>query len=324
MTSEHATDGSIAHASIGSGPLRVLLVEDDEVDRIAIRRTFRRHGGAVRLVEVGAAVEMRVALASTQFDCALLDQGLPDGNGLDLIREIATVTNQNTAVVVLTGVDDEARALRALSEGADDYLVKSRMDDYTLLRSVRYATERKRSEGLRAQVVHMDRLAAIGRLAAGVAHEIATPLNCIIGNLSALPSDPDQLSRFLALGSAAHREVAGLSEAMKDSLTAAEQVAGIVNDLRLLAHADDRPVAQLSIEKTLDRAISIASIQIRARATLAKEYGAAPPVRANPQRLIQIFINLLDGRSGRYLKKPVTAAVLREHINRIARVRQPT
>jgi signal transduction histidine kinase len=280
------------HPLSESGPIHILVVEDDAVDRIAIRRTLRRYGEGVHLQEAGGTVEARVALAAGRFDCALLDQQLPDGDGMDLVREIASC-KYKTAVVILTGVDDEAAALRALSEGADDYLVKGRIDDYALLRSVRYATERRRSETLRAQLRHMDRLAALGTLAAGVAHEINNPLACIIGNLSAIGSTPEKLSAFLGTGPDQLSNLIDLGQMMDDCLTAAQRVAAIVKDLRNLARSDDHPLTRVSLETMLDSAANIAATQVRPRAELVKAYGQSPSISANAQGLVQVFVNLI-------------------------------
>jgi len=290
----HETSRKLVDGGAGTpSPLSILIVEDDEVDRLAIRRTLKKYQGAIRFREAGGASEARRALAAESFDCALLDQRLPDGEGMDLIREILSASRQRTAIVILTGVDDEARALRALSEGADDYLVKGQIDDYALLRSVRYATERRRSESLRAQIWHMDRMAALGRLAAGVAHEINNPLTCIIGNLDTVERRPEELARALDAGPAGRTKVAELATLLDECLIAAEQAAAIVRDLRTLSRADDRPLAPVSLAEALDSAVNMSAIQIRHRAKLVKAYGDTAPVLANAQRLIQVFVNLL-------------------------------
>ncbi len=277
----------------GSEVLRILLVEDDEVDRMMIRRVLKRCQETVRVCEVGSVSEARAALAAGLFDCALLDRSLPDGEGLDLIREIEVMSKQRTAVVMLTGIDDEEGALRALSEGADDYLVKGHIDDFAILRSVRYAMQRRRVDDLRAQIQHMDRLAGLGRLAAGAAHEINNPLTCIIANLSWLnrqPAPPAIPAGSASGGCAADSDVRAI---IGDCLTAAEQVASVVRDLGTLSRGEDRELIPLSLERVVSSAINVAGIQLRDRARLVKAFGQTPPVFGSAQRLIQVFVNLI-------------------------------
>ena len=96
-------------------------------------RSSERLGEALRL------------LSEAHFDVVLLDLGLPDSQGLDTLRRLRD-RNPKVAVVVLTGRDDEELALRALQEGAEDYLVKGEADAGQLRRSIRYAVERGKSE----------------------------------------------------------------------------------------------------------------------------------------------------------------------------------
>jgi len=93
-------------------------------------------------------------LAHHPVGCVLLDLGLPDADGLVALRRLRRLAPE-VPVVVLTGRDDEATALRAVQEGAQDYLIKSRSDATLISRTVRYAMERKQSElDLAHQAMH--------------------------------------------------------------------------------------------------------------------------------------------------------------------------
>jgi len=285
--------GGAEAAPGGSEVLRILLIEDDEVDRMAIRRILTRYQDTVRVREVEGVSEARAALAADSFDCALLDRRLPDGEGMELIRDIEATSKQKTAVVMLTGIEDEAAALHALSEGADDYLVKGNMDDFAILRAVRYAMQRRRVDDLRAQIRHMDRLAGLGRLAAGAAHEINNPLTCIIANLSWLNNQPEFLNAAAETEAAGRLSKTDLRAMIADCLTAAEQVAGVVRDLGTLSRGEDRELTPLSLERVVSSAINVTGIQLRERARLVKAFSQTPPVLGSAQRLIQVFVNLL-------------------------------
>jgi serine phosphatase RsbU (regulator of sigma subunit) len=124
--------------------LRVLLVEDDEGDALLVEELLAVWGGSVRLTHARSLAEAE-ALPLAQFDCALLDLNLPDATGLDGLRRLRAATNA-PPILVLTGFDDEHRGVDAVGAGAHDYLLKGQVDGNLLMRSIRYAVERRRSE----------------------------------------------------------------------------------------------------------------------------------------------------------------------------------
>lgn len=127
-----------------SPPVRVLLVEDDEGDAFLVQELLADSPVPIKL-ERARSLSHALAALPTGFDCALIDLGLPDATGLDALRGMLTGAN-DIAVVVLTGLDDEHLGTEAVAAGAQDYLLKGTVDASVLLRSIRYAVERKRSE----------------------------------------------------------------------------------------------------------------------------------------------------------------------------------
>ena len=107
-------------------------------------------------------------------DVVLLDLSLPDAEGIDSIRGVQNRL-PGVPIVVLTADADEQQAVQMVRGGAQDYLVKGRFNVDTLVRAMRYAIERVQSEHLKRQLLQADRLAAVGRPAAGVTHEISNP-----------------------------------------------------------------------------------------------------------------------------------------------------
>ena len=117
--------------------LAVLLVDDDEVDRSAVRRALRRGGVDARITEATDFTSARTTLlGSGEFDVVLLDFGLPGGDGLELLRE-ARGNGLDTPVIVLTGQGDEALAVQLMKAGASDYLPKGLLTTERLAQSVR-------------------------------------------------------------------------------------------------------------------------------------------------------------------------------------------
>jgi diguanylate cyclase (GGDEF)-like protein/PAS domain S-box-containing protein len=124
----------------------LLLVEDNPGDVRLLREMFSEQGlHNTELTHVERMSDAEHRLASGQFDIILLDLGLPDEQGLGAVRR-AHVAAPRTPLVVLTGMDDESLATQALQEGAQDYLIKGKLDARGLLRALRYAVERKNAE----------------------------------------------------------------------------------------------------------------------------------------------------------------------------------
>jgi serine phosphatase RsbU (regulator of sigma subunit) len=119
-------------------------VEDDEGDALLVEELLAVWGDAVRLERARSLAEA-TARPLTQVDCALLDLNLPDADGLDALRGLRAAADA-PAILVLTGFDNERRGVEAVGAGAQDYLVKGQVDGNLLMRSIRYAVERRRSE----------------------------------------------------------------------------------------------------------------------------------------------------------------------------------
>ena len=123
--------------------MRVLLVEDNDDDALLIRESLS--GTAL---EIDRAERLSTALAQLtlgKFDAVLLDLSLPDAWGLETIRRLRREAAA-VPIVVLTGLNDEEIAMRAVEEGAQDYLFKGQADGHLLARSLRYAIQRHRAE----------------------------------------------------------------------------------------------------------------------------------------------------------------------------------
>ena len=147
MTRPELTVRPLSRPDPGSGAagqrLRVLLIEDDPADAFLVGELLEEAEAPVVLKTAGS---MREAVAELdQVDCVLLDLGLPDASGLDGLRQLLRA-GTGVAVCVLTGLADEHLGMAAVAEGAQDYLVKGRVDGILLSRAIRYAVERRRAD----------------------------------------------------------------------------------------------------------------------------------------------------------------------------------
>jgi len=176
-------------------------------------------------------------------------------------------------------------------------------------------TERK---ALQDQLVVAGRLAALGTLARGVAHEINNPLAYVLSSLSFATTELARLAAAREPGAA----LAEVISALKEARAGADQVRYIVSDLQAFSNSRDR-LAAVDLERALDLAVNIASSQVRYRARLVKDYSGIPQVEANEARLGQVFLNLLVNAAqsipeGRPSENEIRVVARREGADRVA------
>jgi signal transduction histidine kinase len=156
--------------------IRALLVEDNPGDARLIREMLRTAGAGHATVELEYADRLASGLehlANAGADVVLLDLSLPDSSGFDTFLQVHAAA-PSIPIVVLSGLDDEGLAVRAVQEGAQDYLVKGQVDGGTILRAVRYAIERQRLEAARQDLERQR-----DEFFASVSHDLRTPVAAI-------------------------------------------------------------------------------------------------------------------------------------------------
>jgi PAS domain S-box-containing protein len=141
---------------------------------------------------------------------------------------------------------------------------------------------------IQTQLARAERLASVGLLAAGVAHEINNPLSFVIGNLELLAAQIAQ-----RLGAAPDESIATVVGMVRDARQGAERVRTIVRDLKTFSRVREQHVDPLDVRGPLQASISMAHNEIRHRAQLRVDLAPVPPVLADEGRLAQVFLNLL-------------------------------
>jgi two-component system, LuxR family, sensor kinase FixL len=144
---------------------RILLVEDNAADAVLLRAALDGSPlGPFSVTHVKRLQDAVGELRERRFDAVLLDLGLPDSQGLGTLGRLNEHNPHGAPVVVMTGLADEATGMRALREGAQDYLVKGDAAGPSTTRAIRYAVERKRVEReLVAWARQQERVAALWR-----------------------------------------------------------------------------------------------------------------------------------------------------------------
>src|SRR2546428_1507948 len=124
----------------------VLLVEDNRGDaRLVQELLAEAESGRFEVSHVERLAEARQQLMETGAGCVLLDLSLPDASRLEALMELRAAA-PDVPIVILSGLQDELLAVKAVQEGAQDYLIKGRVDGQAIGRSITYAVERKAQE----------------------------------------------------------------------------------------------------------------------------------------------------------------------------------
>ena len=264
----------------------VLLIEDNPGDADLVR---------LRLVDCKPTVEVKcvkrlsdglASLSEKTPELILLDLNLPDSQGAETFRRVLEKA-PDVPVVILSGHDDEALAVKALHQGAQDYLVKGALTGGELDRAMRYAIERQAL--LRSlEMSRKQQLEFKNQFLSHVSHELRTPLTCIHQYVTILM---DGLAGDMNQEQRAH---------MQTILKSVNQLGAMVHDLLEATRAE---AGKIRIER---RCVSIGEV-IRLAVTMMRtvardkrvglEVGVdqtIPFVHGDPDRILEILINLID------------------------------
>jgi two-component system, NtrC family, sensor kinase len=312
---------------------RILIVDDS----VVVRRSFSKIlASGYSCVEAESATEALTCLREAPFDLVITDIMMPGLSGIELLRKVIE-TYPETAVLVVSGVDRPQRALDAVRLGAFDYLIKP-CDPAVLQLTVERALERRtlienanrykrdleerndellrgkrQLERLQAQIVHSEKMASLGQLAAGIAHELNNPVGFVYGNLELMEVCIRDLFRLLRFydnagltGEVAERAeaikheiayeqtLADLSSIVSDCRDGAERVRDIVQNLRTFSRLDEAEFKTTDIHEGLESTIRLLSRYFSSgKVRLLRDYGELPTVEAFSAQLNQVWANLL-------------------------------
>jgi len=212
------------------------------------------------------------------------------------VLEFVHVDDREAAMArlsALTGSDrtdptDEYRGVRA--DGEIIYLEMSSVPIEfegapAILLVANDVTSRRR---LRAQLVRADRMASLGILSAGIAHEINSPLTHVVFGLSCMAKELER-----SPGGLSAEAVERLAQQVATAREGAGRVAAIARDLRAFSRPDDRSAEVIDVGPVLHAAVNLARVEIEQRARLERDYAQTGSVAATATQLAQVFLNLL-------------------------------
>ncbi|MFP2963147.1 ATP-binding protein [Myxococcus sp. 1LA] len=224
--------------------------------------------------------------------------GYPPGTDMSQVADLdlmpptsAEQSRRDDDAVLASGRQSITESMIPAPDGAERhwltyrFIVRERSGRRLLAGVAVDITDRK---AMQAQLVVSDRLAAVGTLAAGVAHEINNPLAFVLSNLSFLTGELHALTRELPSG-----RMAELEEVLRDATDGAHRVRQIVRDLRTFSRGDDEVATAVNVQAVLESAITLARSELKLRAQIVRDYREVPLVEGNEGRFGQVFLNLL-------------------------------
>jgi signal transduction histidine kinase len=273
---------------------KIMVVEDESIVAKDLEMTLKRLGYSVPATASSAADALRKA-GQFRPDLVLMDIHLHgEVDGIAAARRLRS--EMNIPVIYLTAYADDDTVERARDTEPFGYLLKP-FNERELRSMLEVALYKHDAE---ARLRHSDRMASIGTMAAGVAHEINNPLAYVIANLdfaakavaaataelAALPPPP-------AGGEPLLDRLRGASTAIDDAVIGADRVRKIVADVSRFAHAKATDREPVDLWDALESAIRLSSHHIQHHALIVRDPGRTPRVLASTQALEQVFINLL-------------------------------
>ena len=311
---------------------RLLIVDDDKKITSLFAQCLNERYSCETAANAQEALDW---LQREPFALVISDIQMPGIGGIELLRKINELY-RDTAVIIISGLDRTQRVIDAIRMGAYDYLVKPcdldvlelcvdrALDRRTLLRNARKYKEdlenrnlelaRRKAdlERVQAQLVQSEKMASLGQLAAGIAHELNNPAGFIFSNMAALPEYLQQLRKILSskrqgdslaqtpksdltcASSDDERLLADLESIAADSYAGAARIKDIVQNLRLFSRLDEAEIKRVDLHEGIDSTIRLLSQYYSSPAiSLRREYGAVPPIECYAGQLNQVWMNLL-------------------------------
>ena len=296
---------------------RILVVDDEALIIRMLNEMLKTRYELLVATSGEEALALAVAAAP---ELILLDVGLPDLTGYEVCRQLRdNPATRQIPVIFLTNHDERQEILRGFDVGGKDYVLKTagimelmaRIDTHLQLHRQQAALV----VALQQNLIQNDKMASLGHLAAGVAHEINNPMGYIASNLRVLAEYFDQIAGYdrfreeLVNGEPTpltRETIANLRKShtiddiledganlIRESLEGAERVTRIVQGLKNFSRMDTLECETAALTSCMESALTIAHNELKYVATIRREYDSMEDVLCHPNQLSQVFLNLL-------------------------------
>lgn len=303
---------------------KILVVDDEQLLEYVIQQKFRQKIRA-KEIEFVFAHNGREALEKiakfSPFDLVLTDINMPEMDGLTLLEKLSQIDNTLKAVVI-SAYGDMQNIRTAMNRGAFDFLTKP-IDfqdmEITIQRALETVKQARKNltelQEVQTQLIQNEKMASVGQLVAGVAHEIYNPISFIIGNIEHAENYFQGLMTALNIyqqhcflnNSEVETQIEALDlpflledlpQLLNSMKGGTERILEISISLRSFARADSTSKIFFDIHKGIDSSLLILSHRLKAHEgkpeiKVIKDYGRFPPVECYPGQLSQVFLNIL-------------------------------
>jgi len=268
------------------GRSSIMLIEDDAQMREAVSALLEDHGYGVEPC-AGAQEALRLLRTGVTPDVILLDLLMPLMNGWEF--RVEQKREPRWAHIPVVALSADASAMAAAID-AQAFLTKP-VDGPLLLETVEQLLRESAQERLKARAIELERLGSLGALTAGISHEINNPLAFVLGNLELAQRQASELEARLRGADAF--SLVGLKQVLARAQRGADRIASVVRGVSVFARPDTETVLTIDVQDVLESSLQLASNEIRHAARLERAYEPVQPVRGNPAKLGQVFLNLL-------------------------------
>ncbi|MDO8988968.1 MAG: ATP-binding protein [Sideroxyarcus sp.] len=315
---------------------RILVVDDDTGNLTALGSLLQPHYDV--LAAPSGELALQVATGIPPPDLILLDVVMPGMDGYEVLGRLrGNPATRDIPVIFVSGMDTTEDEERGLELGAVDYIAKPYrlpiilgrvhaqlelkrardwLHDQNAFLEAEVDKRLKENQQIHTQLLHSEKMAAIGQLAAGIAHEINNPVGFVTSNLKTLDTYKQDILEILdayeALEAACTSDETALlkvrslkqkkdfaflrtdlDQLISESRQGMARVAKIVSDLKDFAHAENKEWLWTDLNSGLDSTLNIVRNEIKYHCTLNKAYGDIPKVCCMASQINQVFLNLL-------------------------------
>lgn len=303
---------------------KILIVDDEPLLEYLIQQKFRQKIRAKEFEFVFAknGIEaMEKLFANSQVDLVMTDINMPEMDGLTLLNEIASV-DKTIKTIVVTAYGDLQNIRTAMNRGAFDFLTKPiDFDDMhiTMQRALEVVKQLRENlaqlQQTQTQLIQNEKMASIGQLVAGVAHEINNPVGFILGNIEQAEVYFHDLINILNLYQKFCREelpaikaeieavdlpfiINDLPQLLSSMKEGTERICQISTSLRTFSRGDTTFKVAFNIHEGIDSTLMILRHRLKATDSrpeiqVIKDYGVLPLVDCYPGQLNQVFMNII-------------------------------
>ncbi len=301
---------------------KILVIDDEPIIRIYLQEILQKENYQVTTVESGSKGINEIK--ENFFNIVVVDISMPGMTGIEFLKKARKIRPQ-TSYNLMTGQANLNSAIKAFQFGADGYFAKPLEIELMLHRFTEICEKQKMHSDLsnayetlkksQSQIIQQEKMASIGQLAAGVAHEINNPVGFINSNLSTLNNYTKKLQTYIktlenTLPDSTTNEIRSEIESTKKSLKidyilndmpeliaesqdGTDRVKKIVQNLKSFSRIDENEQTEADINECLESTINIIWNELKYKATIIKEYEDIPPTLCYPQQLNQVFMNLM-------------------------------